>query len=235
MAVTFDPADPATWPALPQPFLVHDFGGAQDYSTIIVGGVPPWSRGVVGATRIERLPLRMTSSETLEKLAEADRELGHRATVVVDASGNSAHAEAAAAAAAFGRRCIGVRITAAHDHALRPQPLPFTAGGKRAVLPVWHLGRTPLFDQLGAAMERAEVKVAKAGDWRELAQEMEGLERVTTDAGNVRLVTTAGKHDDLAMSLALLVWAATRLRQSAITAPRATMPRHRPPPPGSWC
>ena len=86
---------------------------------------------------------------------------------MVDASGNSAHAEAAAAA--FGRRCIGVRITAAHDHAMRPQPVPFTAGGKRAVLPVWHLGRTPLFDQLGAAMERAEVKVAKAGDWRELA------------------------------------------------------------------
>ncbi len=233
MAVTFDPADPASWPALPQPFLVHDFGGAQDYSTIIVGGVPPWSRGVVGATRIERVLLRMTSMETLERLAEADRELGHRATVIVDASGNSAHAEAAAAA--FGRRCIGVRITAAHDHALCPQPVPFTAGGKRAVLPVWHLGRTPLFDQLGAAMERAEVKVAKAGDWRELAQEMEGLERVTTDAGNVRFVTASGKHDDLAMSLALLVWAATRLPQAAITAPRATMPRHRPPPPGSWC
>ena len=43
MAVAFDPADPASWPALPQPFLVHDFGGAQDYSTIVVGGVPPWS------------------------------------------------------------------------------------------------------------------------------------------------------------------------------------------------
>ena len=233
MSVAFDPADPASWPALPQPFLVHDYGGAQDYSTIIVGGVAPWSRGVVGATRIERLPLRMTSTETLERLAEADRELAHRATVVVDASGNSAHAEACAAA--FGRRCIGVRITAAPDHGLRPQPVPFTVAGKRAVLPVWQFGRTPLFDQLGAAMERGEVKVAKAGDWRELAQEMEGLERVTTDAGNIRFVTTAAKHDDLAVSLALLVWAATRLPLSAITAPRATMPRHRPPPPGWFC
>ena len=232
MYAAFDPADPASWPALPQPFLVHDFGGAQDYSTILVGGVAPWSRGVVGATRIERLPLRMTSAETLERLAEADRELAHRATVVVDASGNSAHAEALAAA--FGRRCIGARITAAHDHSMRPQPVPFTAGGKRAVLPVWHLGRTPLFDQLGAAMERGEVKVAKAGDWRELAQEMEGLERVTTDAGNVRFTTTAGKHDDLAVSLALLVWAATRLPQAAIAASRVSMPRAKPMPAGAW-
>ena len=152
---------------------------------------------------------------------------------MVDASGNSAHAEAVAAA--FGRRCIGVRITAAHDHAMRPQPVPFTAGGKRAVLPVWHLGRTPLFDQLGAAMERGEVKVAKAGDWRELAQELEGLERVVTDAGNVRFATgAAGRHDDLAVSLALLVWAATRLPRAAITAPRAYTPRAKAMPPGAW-
>ena len=79
-------------------------------------------------------------------------------------------------------------------------------------------------------MERGEVKVARVGDWQELAQELEGLERVTIDAGNIRFVTTSGRHDDLAVSLALLVWAATRLPPSAITAPRATMPRHRPPP-----
>jgi hypothetical protein len=76
--------------------------------------------------------------------------------------------------------------------------------------------------------------VAKAGDWRELAQEMEGLERVTTDAGNVRFVTKAGKHDDLAMSLALLVWAATRLPQAVLGAPRATMPRAKAPSPLAW-
>ena len=187
---------------------------------------------MVGATRIERLPLRLTSAETLERLAEADREMGHRATVVVDASSNSAHAEAVAAV--FGRRCVGVRITAAHDHALRPQPVPFATGGKRAVLPVWHLGRTPLFDQLGAAMERAEVKVAKAGDWRELAQELEGLERVITDAGNVRFATASGRHDDLAVSLALLVWAATRLPRAAVAAPRLSVPRAKPMPPGAW-
>ncbi len=225
-------SDPASWPTPPQPFLVHDFGGAQDYSTIMVGGVPPWSRGVVGVTRIERLPLRMTSAETLAKLVEADRDLGYRATIIVDASGNSAHAEAVAAA--FGRRCTGVRMTAAHDHALRPQPVPFTAMGKRAVLPVWHLGRTPLFDQLNAAMERSEVKVATLGDWRELAQELEGLERVVTDAGNVRYVTTSGKHDDLAVSLALLTWAATRLPRATTGGPRNSTPRVKPPPPGAW-
>jgi hypothetical protein len=174
----------------------------------------------------------MTSSETLAKLVDADRELGYRATVIVDASGNSAHAEAVAAA--FGRRCIGVRITAAHDHALRPQPVPFTAMGKRAVLPIWHLGRTPLFDQLNAAMERAEVKVAKTGEWRELAQELEGLERVVTDAGNVRFMTTSGKHDDLAVSLALLTWALTRLSQITTSRMRTSTSQMRSLPPGAW-
>lgn len=139
----------------------------------------------------------------------AARDLNHQPpVVVVDVAGSLGIV--AALANRFGaRNVMGLRITAAFEHALAPEPLILSRTPALAV-PCWHVSRSRLLDDLRRAAGNAAIALPTKDETQravlqELKREMQGIAETVTPAG--RVLGVADGRDDLVMSLAYGVWA----------------------------
>ena len=194
--------DPSTWRFRPQ-ILVHDVGTTEDRSTAVLGGVGSYAPDPkIGVAFMEELPRGLRGTPRANALAEVDLSFDRNSIIIADLSNDQSYAEQLSQT--FGARVIGVSIGPSGDGmTFQRIAVPHGAMLKYA------LGRTWLFDRLRSTLESAGLKLVP-GDpvARQAFGQLTDLEEVTTDAGNRIYACQPSKHDDLAISLALLVWAA---------------------------
>ena len=194
--------DPSTWRFRPQ-ILVHDVGTTEDRSTAVLGGVGGYAPDPkIGVAYMEELPRGLRGTPRANALAEVDLKFDRNSIIIADLSNDQSYAEQLSQT--FGARVIGVSIGPSGD-GMTFQRIAVPHG----TMLKYALGRTWLFDRLRSTLESAGLKLVP-GDpvARQAFAQLTDLEEVTTDANNRIYACQPSKHDDLAISLALLVWAA---------------------------
>jgi hypothetical protein len=215
--MSYSPADPSTWDVhAASGFVVGlDLGIQGDHSALVIAGVWPMAGSVVGVVDIRRFLLGTPLEDVADAATKAARE--NRALIVFDVSNNSAFAGVLAARMPKGAQnvIVGADITRAHAHALAPTPMLITVGGQRTAIRRWTLSKAELVETVAAELQANALRIAKAGDWEALHDELVGMERTVTASGSVGYAAPPGKHDDLIMALSLAVFGCRRLGRPA--------------------
>jgi hypothetical protein len=217
--VTFIPDDPRTWP-LKVPIIAHDVGRSSDRSTAVVGANCPFTVCVrlLGIKEFAELPVGLYGSELANALAAIDQTYNRDCLIVADLSNDATYGETLFDT--FGRRVVGVQIGRSGDG---------TTGEQRrvrhGVIPVYNVGRTFLLELLLAEMRNDRVRFANSGESVRTYEQLASLEPEQRESGTV-YKCPSGQHDDLAMSLAMLAWAAQHLHLENWTRP--IFEAHRP-------
>jgi hypothetical protein len=211
--------DPRTWP-LKIPIIAHDVARSSDRSTAVVGGNCPFTLGprLLGVKEFVELPLGLYGSELANKLAAIDQTYNHDCLIVADLSHDATYGETLFDT--FGRRVIGVQIGRFGDGTTWAQR-PVRHG---AIL-VYNVGRTFLLELLLAELRDGRVRFANSAESERAYAQLMALEREQRESGIV-YTCPPGQHDDLAISLAMLAWAAQHLHLEAWTRP--IFDAHRP-------
>jgi len=198
--MTFDPDDPSTWGGFQPTLIAHDVGRSRDRSTAVVGGLHPYAPGRVGITEHEELPQGLFGSQRASALAAVDRRHNCNALIIADLSNDESYAEPLFKT--FGQRVIGVHITRYGDgQQVEERPV----GGGRIL--VYTVSRNYLLQHLQAEMQSHRVRLIDGEASRRAFAQLADLEIELRDSGVV-YTCPPGQHDDLAMSVAMLVWAA---------------------------
>ena len=204
---TFELYERATQPvAMPQLFnllkptiIAHDVGRSKDHSTAVVGGrsalVDP-----VFASEFTELRQGLYGSVRAEELAAVDRRLGATNLIVADLSNDPTYAEVLFEC--FGQRLIGLHITRSGDGMERQ-----IWQVKTGFIPVYTIGRTYLLDFLHRTMSDNQLRILPGPAALQAYEQLMMLEVDLRESGMV-YHCPSGHHDDLAISLAMLVWAA---------------------------
>jgi hypothetical protein len=217
--MTFNPDDPTTWP-IKLPIIAHDVGRSNDRSTAVVGGKCPPLFGpqLLGVKEFLELPLGLYGSELANEVAKIDQKYSRDCVIVADLSNDPTYAETLFDS--FGPRIIGVQIGRSGNGT--------TVEHRRvrngAVL-VYHVGRTFLLDLLLAQFRDNNIRFVRGPESQRAYAQLEALEPEQRESGRV-YKCLAGQHDDLAMSLAMLAWAAQHLHFDEWTRP--IFDAHRP-------
>ncbi|MBL8692505.1 MAG: hypothetical protein JNJ88_02390, partial [Planctomycetes bacterium] len=66
--------------------------------------------------------------------------------------------------------------------------------------------KTDLINNLALLLEKGEVVLPRPELWSAGIEELESYEFSTSDAGNVRMSSPSGVHDDCVVALALALW-----------------------------
>jgi hypothetical protein len=88
--------------------------------------------------------------------------------------------------------------------------MQITLGGVRGAVPKWSLSKAELVETVGAEADNNSLRLGKVGDWEKLREEFSLLEREVRRSGSVAYSAPDGKHDDLAIALALAVFGCRR-------------------------
>ena len=216
---TFNPDDPSTWP-LKIPIIAHDVGHTNDRSTAVIGGHCPLRPNTppVGVQQALELPLGLCGSELANTLAAIDQRYERNSLIVADLSNDPTYTETLFDT--FGRRVIGVTIGRYGEGTTWE-----TRRVRSGAVPVYQVGRTFLFDQLLAAFRECRVRLAPTADCKRAYEQLMALGVEQRESGKV-YTCPPGQHDDLAISVAMLVWAARHLHLDAWTRP--IFDAHRP-------
>jgi hypothetical protein len=194
----FDPDDPSTWP-LKYPVIAHDVGRSNDRSTAVVGGTTPYRPGVLGVQEIIELPQNCYGSALASALAVIDRRYNNDALIIADLTNDPTYAEALFDV--FGNRIIGVHICPHGDGTKHERRLV-----RNSSLPVYNVGRTFMFDHLLTVFQSALIRLTDGPMAQRLFEQLHALE--VEQKGNGKIYKCLpGKHDDLAISGAMLNWA----------------------------
>ena len=184
-----------------KPFLIaHDVGRTKDRSTAVVGGISPFSPELISIKEFEELRQGLFASARAEAVAAVDRRYDHKTLIIADLSNDSAYGEMMFER--FGGRVIGVHITR-HGAGLEPQEWR-TKDGAMLVYPV---GRTHLFDLLHREFCNDKIRMLHGPECMRAYEQLMNLEVDYRQDGAV-YTCPSGHHDDLAISVAMLVWAA---------------------------
>jgi hypothetical protein len=194
----FDPDDPSTWP-LKYPIIAHDVGRSNDRSTAVVGGTIPYRPGVVGVQEIIELPQNLYGSELVSALAAIDRRYNNDALIIADLTNDPSYAEALFDM--FGNRIIGVHICP-HGDGTNFERRPV----RNSAIPVYNVGRTFLFERLLTDFRARQIRLIEEPMARRLYEQLHSLEVELKNSGKI-YKCLPGKHDDLAISCAMLNWA----------------------------
>jgi len=214
-----NPDDPRTWP-LKIPIIAHDVARSSDRSTAVVGGNCPFTLGprLLGVKEFVELPLGLYGSELANKLAAIDQTYNRDCLIVADLSNDATYGETLFDT--FGRRVVGVQIGRSGDGTTWDQRRV-----RHGVIPVYNVGRTFLLELLLAEMRDGRVRFADSTESVRAYEQLTALEPEQRESGIV-YKCPSGQHDDLAMSLAMLAWAAQHLHLEAWTRP--IFDAHRP-------
>ena len=91
----------------------------------------------------------------------------------------------------------------------RRHGIPASGRPERADAEVFSVGRTFLFDRLRSMLENGGLKLPpRDAEAKQAFVQLTELEEIVTNSGARIYAAQRGRHDDLAISLALLVWAA---------------------------
>lgn len=210
--MTLNPDDPRTWP-LKIPIIAHDVGRSHDRSTAVVGGKCPILFGprLLGVKEFIELPLKLYGSELANALAAIDQAYNRDCLIVADLSNDATYAETLVDT--FGRRVVGVQIGRSGNGTTWERR---TVG--QGVVPVYNVGRTFLLELLLAEMRNHRVRFADSAESARAYEQLVALEPEQRQSGIV-YKCPSGRHDDLAISLAMLAWAAQHLHFDAWTRP----------------
>jgi hypothetical protein len=221
----FDPDNVRSWRYFLPPIIAHDVGRSRDRSTAVVGGRCPEGPLRTGIGAAVELPQNISGTARAGALAAIDREHGGNSLIVADLSNDETYGEVLVET--FGERVIGLHITRFGDgmnRELRAYP--------RGRLWVYTIGRTYLFELLHRELLSDAVRLSDTPEIR-LAYEQLSLLNVEYRESGTVYACAPGQHDDLGISLAMLVWAARhpdldlwrRARENALRPRRPPRPR----------
>jgi hypothetical protein len=196
--MTFNPDDPVTWP-IKYPVIAHDVGRSNDRSTAVVGGTIPYRPGVLGVQDIIELPQNCYGTALVSELAVIDRRYNNDALIIADLTNDPTYAEALFDM--FGNRIVGVHICPHGDGTNFEQRLV-----RNSAIPVYNVGRTFLFERLHNDFRSAQIRLTDGPMARRLYEQLNALEVEQKERGKI-YKCLPGKHDDLAISAAMLNWA----------------------------
>jgi len=212
------PGDPALWP-IKYPLIAHDVGRTNDRSTAVVGGYSPLAPNELVVKEIVELPQGYFGHQLAGALMEVDARYYHNAVIVTDLSSDASYAEVQFDA--IGKRMVGVQIGHAGDGSVIE-----TRMLKNGSVRVYRLGRTFLFDGLLQKFRAGQIRLIDGPMARHAYEQLNALEFERTE-DRVRYICPPGQHDDLAMSLAMLAWAADHPHFMQVWV-RPIEDRHRP-------
>ena len=196
------PDDVTSWPVFKPLIIAHDVGRSRDRSTAVVGGNSPCGRRLVGIREAEELPQGLFGHARASALAAVDARHHHNALIVADLSNDATYAEVLVQT--FGQRVIGLQISRYGD-GMNADWRPVRHGH----LPVYTIGRTYLIELFHTELQSDRVRFAE-GPLRQAYDQLANLELEYRDSGAV-YTCPQGKRDDLAISCAMLAWAARHL------------------------
>ena len=194
------PEDPMTWPIFRPLIIAHDVARSNDRSTALIGGRSPFQPPLTGITFGGELPQGKYGRALANELAAVDRTFECNALIIADVSRDDSYAEILYQI--FGRRLIGLQIS---RHGEGSQQIMREV--QNGVIPIFTVGRTYLFDLLLGEFQANQVRLSHDADLRRGFEQLTKLEIEYRQTGKV-YVCPVGQHDDLAVTLAMLVWAA---------------------------
>ena len=199
------PDKPDTWPSFNPLFIAHDVGRSRDRSTAVIGGNSPFQPSVTGILDLHELPQNLYGSFRAGELAKIDRHYNGNSLIIADLSHDPTYAESLFDMA--GPRVIGLQITRHGDgrcHEWRPV-------GHSAML-VYTVGRSYLLELLHTQLQARQIRFVDGPMSRKAYEQLAGLDRELRETGVV-YTCPSGKHDDLGISCAMLVWASQHPHQ----------------------
>ena len=216
------PIDPRRYP-IKIPIIAHDVGRSNDRSTAVVGGhcLPFFGQQLL-VQEFRELPVGIYGSQLANELAKIDQNYNRDCVIVADLSNDATYGEALFEM--FGRRVIGVQIGRSGDGTTLERRRV-----KYGIIPVYNVGRTFLLELLLAKLRDRRIQVlVDSPESRRAYEQLTALEPEQRETGIV-YKCPAGQHDDLAISFALLAWAAQHQHLDAWQQPVSNP--HRPPRP----
>jgi hypothetical protein len=202
--MTINPYDPTTWP-IKISIIAHDVGRSNDRSTAVVGGrCPPlFGPQLLGVKEFLELPLGLFGSQLVNEVAKIDQEYSRNCLIVADLSNDPTYAETLFGT--FGSRIVGVQIGRSGNGTTFEQRRV-----KNGDVLVYHVGRTFLLDLLLAEFRDNNIRLVPGPESQRAYAQLEALQPEQRESGKV-YKCPPGQHDDLAISLAMLAWAAQHL------------------------
>jgi Terminase large subunit, T4likevirus-type, N-terminal len=202
----------------PKPVIIaHDVGRSRDRSTAVCGGICQHARQYIGIKEFNELPLNLFGSARADALAVTDRHYDLKVLIIADLSNDSTYAETLVER--FGQRVIGLHI-GRHGDGMDFDWWQTKYGG----ILVYKIGRTYLFDLLFRDMQNDKVRLLAGPDSLHAYEQLMALEIVLGQNGLI-YNCLHGHHDDLAISCAMLVWAAQHPHLEAWCRPLQPPPR----------
>ena len=219
--------DVTSWGGFCPLIIAHDVGRSRDRSTAVVGGNSPYGQRRLGVASAEELPQGLFGTARASALAAVDRRHHHNGLIVAELSNDASYADVLLQT--FGQRVIGVHISRAGD-GMQFERRACGCG----LLPVYTVGRSYLLELLHRELQADLVKIINGPGTIKAFEQLARLEVEYKEGGTVYSCPSGG-HDDLAISLAMLAWAASHPHLPAWHRhlERATRPR-RPRPKVSW-
>ena len=188
------------WDFFKPHIIAHDVGHTKDRSTAVVGGPSPLAPGLIGMREFEELPQGLSGNTRADALAMIDSRYP-KALIIVDLSYDPSYADILVER--FGERVIGLQITSTGDTMDNWEVRQLKSGR----ILVYKVSRTYLLDLLLREMQNETVRILHGAN---SLRAYEQLMRLEIEFKQNRMVykCPVGHHDDLAMSCAMLVWAA---------------------------
>jgi hypothetical protein len=198
--MTYIPDDPSTWPSLHPLIIAHDVGRSRDSSTAVVGGNSPTAPRVLGILELEELEQGLYGSPRASALAAIDRRYNSNAVIVADLSNDPTYAEVLFDT--FGPRVIGLHISHNGDgRNAERRPV------RNSAMLVYTIGRSYLLELFHSELQADVVRFVKGPAAMRAYEQLTGLETEIRETGTI-YKCPPGQHDDLAISCAMLAWAA---------------------------
>jgi hypothetical protein len=198
---TQTPVHPNMWDFFMPHIIAHDVGHKKDRSTAVIGGPSPLAPDVIGMKEFEELTQGLSGNTRADALAMVDSRYGRKALIIADLSYDPSYADILVER--FGERVIGLHITSSGDTMDNWEERQL----KRGRILVYKVSRTYLLDLLLREMQNETVRIRHGVN---SLRAYEQLMRLEIEFKQNRMIykCPVGHHDDLAMSCAMLIWAA---------------------------
>jgi hypothetical protein len=197
---TQTPVHPNMWDFFKPHIIAHDVGHTKDRSTAVIGGPSPLAPDVIGLREFLELPQGLSGNTRADALSMIDGRYP-KGLIIVDLSYDPSYADILVER--FGERVIGLHITSSGDTIDNFEVRQV----KRGRIVVYNVSRTYLLDLLLRELQNGTVRIFHGPN---SVRAYEQLMRLEIEFKQNRMVykCPAGHHDDLAMSCAMVAWAA---------------------------
>ena len=189
-----------TWQYFKPTIIAHDVGRSRDRSTAVIGGKSPVTPHLIGIGELIELPQGLYGSPRAYEVAQIDNGYDNNTLVIADFSNDPTYAEPLHKL--FGPRLIGLQITRQGEGR---EPVPRLVNG-RAML-MYTVGRSYLLELFHSLLNSGQIRFPDNEMMRRAFAQLHALEPEYRDTGAVYHCPD-GQHDDLAISCAMLAWAA---------------------------